>query len=109
MAVLDDDWRVQRKVPFRAFAVGDGTGARHNYGIFRDYERLLIGSTVDLAADQIVNRRGARQDGPNAQHSACPYLRAFIDSTVSADQAFFFDYNRRSPANLHHPPNLPAI
>ena len=69
VAVLYDDWGVEREIPFGGGAFLHGARAGDDYCIFRDLERRFGGGAVDFAFHQIIERSGACQDCACAQDS----------------------------------------
>ncbi len=68
---------------------------------FRNDERLVIGGAVNLAACDIVDRRGTRQDDSAAQDRAPLDYRTFVNSAIASDQYIvFYDDRQRAHRGL---------
>src|SRR5947209_11936288 len=84
VAVLHDDWGVNREPPFSGLALLDGPRTGHDHCIFRNYERLVGVGSVDLLAHNVIHRSGTRKDHTRTQHSPRTHLGTFINSALPA-------------------------
>src|SRR5713226_1227441 len=76
VAVLHDDGGVQGEAPILPRIVGDSAGASDDDGVLRDDQRFVFIRGVHLAAQQVVNRRRAVQDGARAEDGAPLHRRS---------------------------------
>src|ERR1035441_10505273 len=87
-------------------ALSDGARAGYQHGFFRDDEWVVVGSLVDCAAHQVVDRRGTIEDGSRAQDGAFLDYRAFVHAAVAAHQYIVFNDYRQRAYGLQHATDL---
>src|SRR5579883_1990342 len=106
VAVFDDDGSIEGNAPVLAGAVRHGARAGDDHGIFGNYEGMAVGGFIYLAADQIVDRGGARQDGSAAQDSAALHDGSLVDAAIAAHHGFVFDDDRQGADGLQDAADL---
>src|SRR5579885_2830908 len=82
--VLHNHRRVHRNAPVFSRPAGDGARPGHQYSLFGDHQRLVLGGPVDLVADQVVDRGRAVQESAGSQHGALLHHRALVDPAIAA-------------------------
>src|SRR5438045_3501547 len=83
VAILDDDWSLQRELLLGAPARFDCAGARNDHGGLGNLERTIGAAAVDGLFDEIEDRRPASQHHARGENGAFANDGSLIDSAVS--------------------------